>query len=526
MTTPSAPSSPRDAARAWWPSLAVALAALAAYLVLAPGVSGDRDSSEFTLALALDGVPHPTGYVAWTRAGHAFVALVHALGAPWAWAANAWSALGAATAVGLLHALAVRLGAGHTALPPAARIALPLLPVAALVLNPAWIAVATLAEVYSWHVAWALATALLAHVGMTRRAAPEPVRLAIGWGLLCGAGLAHHATALLVAVPLTVALVRVRPLPPRALAWGAAALAAVPLASLLALRAAAHSGGPALWPALEDSWASVWAHATGAQYRGFFGRFAPEPLEAALLAEAVFPLLVPGLVTLVAMWRFTPAAAERAFAAGLLVAASAQSVFALGYGVEDPSPYFLPALAFALAGYAPLIGRLAAGSPAAARLARVLGVGMAIVALALLPGDWRRAAASRATLTGLDGFVHEQWLRITPDRALVLWPRDLYVRLREYQLLRGEKPGLEVYNPWLLAHPAVRRRFFARHGFDPLGDAVPSRAALLARAGESSEADRFVAAVAMRINARSPLPVVLFEPEVPRVTVLPKPARR
>ena len=41
--------------------------------------------------------------------GHLFVRIVHALGATWAYAANAWSAVGGAVAVYLLHRLALAL---------------------------------------------------------------------------------------------------------------------------------------------------------------------------------------------------------------------------------------------------------------------------------------------------------------------------------------------------------------------------------------------------------------------------------
>lgn len=125
---------------------------------------------------------------------------------------------------------------------------------------------------------------------------------------------------------------------------------------------------------------------------------------------------------------------------------------------------------------------------------------------------------------GLDGYLHEQWRAIPVERGLVLWPRDMYVRLHEYQLLRGERPGLEVLNPWLLSDPAVRRRFFARHGFDPLGDVAPDREALLARSGESPAAARYVTRLARRLAALSPEPVLVFEPEVPRITRVSRPA--
>src|SRR5262249_56008529 len=79
------------------------------YLLLAPAVPGDKDSGEFTLVLATNGVAHPTGYPLFTILGHGFVRIAHALGASWAYAANAWSALGGGVAMALFPAPPVRL---------------------------------------------------------------------------------------------------------------------------------------------------------------------------------------------------------------------------------------------------------------------------------------------------------------------------------------------------------------------------------------------------------------------------------
>jgi hypothetical protein len=498
----------------WWPiSLAVGAVALAFYLWLAPAVSGDRDSSEFTLVLALGGIAHPTGYVLYGLLGHAFVVAAHALGATWAFASNAWSALGGAFAMAFLYALGSRLARGGRALP--------LLPVALLLLNPAWTQVTTLAEVYSWHLAWVLALAACAFAWGAGEGRGSPTAPAV-WGLLCGLGLAHHATAVLVVIPMTVALWRARGFSLRELAWFGAALAAVPLASLALLRVHLFHPSPADWPALESSWASAWAHMTGAQYQGAFGRFAPEPMDRALIERCVFPFLFPGLLALAAGWLVTRRSRERTLLAGLLVAAVAQTAFAFGYGVEDPSSYFLPALALGLVGVVPVVAAAAASGRNALAGARAGVVALAIVAVALMPGWLHAARETRDTLVGLDRFVHEQWERIPVERGLVLWARDMYQRLREYQLLDGEKPGLEVWNPWLFTNPAVRRRFAAEHGFDPVGDLSISREDLMAPPGQAPGADGFLVAVIQRINVLTPLPVVLFEPEVPRVTVLGK----
>src|SRR5262245_56651528 len=112
---PPAPRSrdvPRAAARAApaptpaWVSVAVAAAILTLDLLLAPHVAGDGDSAELTVVLATLGLSHPTGYPLYTVLGHGFCTALLALGAGWEWAANAWSALGAAVAIGLWHRFA------------------------------------------------------------------------------------------------------------------------------------------------------------------------------------------------------------------------------------------------------------------------------------------------------------------------------------------------------------------------------------------------------------------------------------
>jgi hypothetical protein len=141
-------------------SAGIGVVALLVYLRLAPTVPGPGDSGEFTLVLATNGVPHPTGYPLYTLFGHLFVVTLHALGASWAFAANAWSAAGGALAVGFMHALASAWISPGAPMSGRARILIPLLPVSLFALNPLWTSEATLAEVHSWHLAWVLGAGL------------------------------------------------------------------------------------------------------------------------------------------------------------------------------------------------------------------------------------------------------------------------------------------------------------------------------------------------------------------------------
>jgi hypothetical protein len=109
------------------------------YLAMAPPVYGYKDSSEFTLALATGGVPHPTGYAIYAMLGHAFMLVAHRLGARWPYAANAWSAAGGAVAAGFLHALAARLIPATAPIGRFARSLIALIPASLFGLSPIWV---------------------------------------------------------------------------------------------------------------------------------------------------------------------------------------------------------------------------------------------------------------------------------------------------------------------------------------------------------------------------------------------------
>src|SRR5439155_23173455 len=126
------------------------LCAFALYVAVLPATPGVGDSAEFTLALGLAGVTHPTGYPLYILLGHPFVKALRALGLPWAAAANLWSAIGAAVAVVFL----VRFGQALVARGTRGRWAMVAAPAALIGLHPLWIFAATQAEVYSWWFAW------------------------------------------------------------------------------------------------------------------------------------------------------------------------------------------------------------------------------------------------------------------------------------------------------------------------------------------------------------------------------------
>jgi hypothetical protein len=502
-----------------WGSLAVGAVFLAVYLAWAPPVSGDKDSSEFTVVLATLGLAHPTGYALYTLLGHAFVIALHACGANWPWAANAWSALGGAVALGLWHALGARL-LRREGVSPGAAAALALLPAAAFGLNPSWAAEATLAEVNSWHLAWVAGACLftlatLEAVPARRGGAGWLARRAAAWGLIVGLGLSHHATSLLVVLPLTVALLAAA-WPARARSLAPGALALVPLAAAWGY-VWFRSFHPAAvqWGSLGPGLHETWNHVTAAGYRHYLGGFRPSPEQQSMLSSAVYPWLVPGLLA-VALWPFAKSPWSRGARLALAATALLQTAYVLGYGVSDPTSYFLPALALGLfvlpAAAATLVPVRRLGWPLAAIAA--LGLGVAT-------WSWNGVALRQRTMfVEADRFLRSMWQAVPIRRGYVLWDEDLSFRLVEYQQLGHQKPELVVVRPLLLMDAGARALFARRHGFDPLDGAPPPDDARADSPGRDRE---FAERIGEGINRGSPDSVILFLPREPSLRLLPKP---
>jgi hypothetical protein len=439
----------------------------------------------------------------------------HALGASWAYAANAWTALGGAVAIALLHRLGVALLAPVPSPGRGTRALLAALPAALLVFNPIWTYETTLAEVYSWHVAWALGAALcfVSTVRLVDRGGDARALLgrAALWGLLCGIGAAHHLTSVFVVGPLTLALLVVlaarRALTPGLVAAGLVC-GCVPLLSYGFLLWRASHPAAIGWPWLRPGVDGLIEHVTGHQYANRFGRFTPSPEQARFLAWYVWPFLFPGLGLLA--WRTVKAdgLAERAIAWGLAGSAVAATAYAFSYGVPDPSSYFLQPLAFGLAALVPVLGAgIASRSPGGAKAAAWAAGALALV----LWAPWLGIGAGRAALyVRFDRYVRSMWQAIPFDRAFVFWTNDMHYKLEERQLLDHEKPGIEIVNAGVLQGAEPRRRFIQAHGFDPIPPAAP--------AGDVE------GAIEERVNALSPLPVIHFDPEKGAVRLLKKAA--
>jgi hypothetical protein len=505
----------------------VALAALAVYVPMCPPVSGVGDGSEFTLVLATNGVTHPTGYPLYTLFGHLFCLLLHALGAPWALAANLWSAVGAAVAIGFLHALAMALIGAMPGVTGMFRLLVALVPAGLFAFQPILIGEATSAEVNSWSLAWVCAAAyvFLRLAGRVTSGEDHPQRLARAaalWGVVCGAGCANHLTSVLVSVPLTVGLAvllasrrRLRP----GLLLVAVAAGLVPLASYgIVVWRAWH---PALvqWPALGPTMASVLEHVTGAQYRHFIGYFDPAPDQREILARVGYPFTFPGLVLLLVGVARERQPERRIAWAALLVAALAVVLFTFRYGVPDPAPYLLPAMGLGAAAAAPALATLtrAPGRGGALRIGVLALAGLSVVV------PWIRGGLEqRRDLLEYEAMIRSMWSAVPADTAIVLWPDDRFIRLVEYQMLRGEKPALWIATPDMLLEDRTRAKLVERFGADPLeGIRVPRIRP--GSADEQSIIRRTLGSIVRNLNARTRVPVVWFDPSEPVVRRLRKP---
>jgi hypothetical protein len=419
----------------------------------------------------------------------------------WPLAANLWSAVGAAIAVSLYHALAVRLvPPGRIA--PLVSFLVALVTVSLMALNPVWLASSVQAEVYSWHAAWVAGSCLLALTFLRSISSTGNVssrRMFLGgfaWGIVAGIGLSHHVTSVFVLLPLTIALFVVlyrrgnwKPSLVPVVVIGAV----IPLASYGFLLFRAYNPAQFQWPLLEPSLASVLRVVRASDYAVLLGGFHPTPEQSRLLAGFIYPYVGGGLLLLLIIAvrrRFQPTAA---FLWSVLVAATAQVLFVFNYGVIDPAAFFLTPLMLVLLAIPIIAGSLLA------RLPRLVGVIAVVVLIVVMGASWvPTAKATRERCIQVDLILRERWKSIRFHRGFVLWLNDFYTHLKAYQILEGDRPGIQVENPNMLTWKAHRERFENEFGFDPL-EGLELR----------QQAD--VQWIPMNIDRQTELPVVDFQ---------------
>ena len=476
----------------WRWYLLPALVAVVVLLVVAPRALGEGDAPEFTLALALAGVPHPPGYPLYTLLGHGFVVAAHALGASWVFAAVLWSALAAAAATALIAMLCDRVIPEALALEPRARRVLVTGMALLVAFDPVFVRAGTQAEVHALHTAW-VAGSLLAGLAWWRARSAAGAGRGLAYGALLGAGLAHHPTALCVALPLAVlAVVRLRR-EQRPSVRAVAALvvgAIVPMLAYVFVAWRAQHAAAFQWPALEPGLTGWLDHVTGRIYRGYLGGFHPSEAEGRLLWTAIVPLAVPGTIAALAhARRGEDVAAWRAFAAALVL----QVAFTLRYGVSDPTAYFLPVLVISAAALTRTIASVASAPHANGPVALMASALAVVVAFTWVVPEYQHARR----IEDVDRSVRHALAALPFERGVVLWDSDAYVRLIAEQQLERRKPELIVLDPAMLTWKVERARAARLLGGDPL-QGLP--------AAESAD----VARVAANIARLTSLPVVDF----------------
>jgi hypothetical protein len=508
---PPPPPPPPESVPALW-SVGIGLLFLVVYLFLAPTVTGDQDASEFTLTLASGGIPHPSGYPIYAWCGYWFCFALHSLGLSYSYAANAWSAVGGGIAMGVFHALAARAPSPQAKVLRPVRMAIATITTVLVGLNPVWTANAAVAEVHSWHLAWVGTLALLFLIIVRGLREPWSNRrvalLVTAWGLLLGLGAAHHLSGIVFAAPLTVVLIMALMRSGR-WRWVHVPLLVAgtlpPLASYGYVFWRAMHPATFQWPPLERSREAALHHIMGGGYASYFGRFAPGDLQQTALSLYIYPFLFSGLLVLaIAAWAASPRS-ERLVRMGLLAAGVIQTTAAFLYGVPDPAAYFLPALWIAM-----LV--LPIGIAAARRSMRIMLIAAGAAGVVVAAVSWIRVAAERReSFAYVDAHLRALWRDIPYDRAIVIWPRDMYSRFIEYQRFDGLKPNLYVTQPNLLTYRGPRADFQRRFGFDPL-ERVQVRS--------EAELDRVLPE---SINRRTALPVVLVDRIGFAARTLPKP---
>jgi hypothetical protein len=244
---------------------------------------------------------------------------------------------------------------------------------------------------------------------------------------------------------------------------------------------------------LEASARGVFSHATGEIYRTFVGGFSPSEAERSLLLVGVAPVVLPGLLAAVlAAWRARHAVDGPPLLA-LAVAAGLQVVFALRYGVIDPSFYFLPVMLVSV-----VVGARLLVEVTARLTSPVLARGFALAAMSLAASAWVPPEFAHAQrVAAVDREVRAAFRALPFTRGIVVWHSDSYVRLLVHQILEGDQPGLVVINPAVLTWEPARRAQTQALGFDPL-------------AGMRLQTDRDLAGVPANIARQTPLPVVDF----------------
>ncbi|MBM2809556.1 MAG: conserved rane protein of unknown function [Chloroflexi bacterium] len=441
--------------------------ALGLYLrTTAPTISwahGGADGGDLITAAYLLGIPHPTGYPLWVLAAH--VATWVPVGDV-AFRVNAFSALCGALTVGLVAACTVKIAqrleaeSPPTLGPALAGSAAGL----AFAISPMLWSQSTIAEVMTMHTALVSALLLLA---LRVEGARQSKTTLFELGLVAGASLSVHRTALLSVLAVAPLLVR----PWRKTQWPQFAIAALGVAlglapyALLSLRAGAAPAADWGHPATIEAFLH---HVSGADY-GYLLTIVPLP--QALERFATIPHQVAEQFTwlgfgLVLLGGYRLATRDRNTSIALAVTFSANVVFALLYGGEGSESYLLPAFGVAAIwlglGLLALVdamrnhGFVVQTSVAAVCTAVLLVAGAQRAPSLDLSDDRQARTLAEATL-----------IAAAPDTMVFRSDDAAAFTLRYLQAVEGLRPDVAVVDPRLL------RFQWYRDGLETLYPSIP-----------------------------------------------------
>lgn len=454
----------------------VAVAALAT-LELYPGLPG-LDAGDFVTAAATLGVPHATGFPAYTAAAHAATLLPVANLASRVALGSAIASAVAAWAFTLAISRAVGLARGSVAV--------------ALAVAGAFVTVETLAlharvaEVYALN----LALVGLALVALERLRATGDLRWRSALAVLVALGVANHATSRLFAIPLFVASIAFARAGTRtrglgvALALGLGVLGAYAYLPAAALRGAEHAWGDPSTPA------RLWAHLNASDIReAYAGQMVPtvysfgvwSRVAATALWDGLGPLLLLAPLGLVAAGR-RAGIGTAALLATLLALDFGYSVVLNPMGLRDAQNAQLAATLLAALGGASIgvaleaaLGRaLVAAGPAERRpplalAIGALGLGLTGVLACLLTRPAPRPDGSASDWSAEDlACVH---FGLAAPRAVTVPATDSTVAAWLYSdVALDARPDLTVIGAHLLSDDAALARALT---FQPL-QVIPS----------------------------------------------------
>jgi hypothetical protein len=457
--------------REWLGAAALCLLTFAVYwLSLAPTITWQHDgadSGDLATAVAVGGVPHPSGYPTYLALAEIFRALP--LGSDVAYRLNLMSAVCAAAAAGLLSLAieqSLRDKPGESAHQPADFVEASAA-VAALVFAfsaPLW-SQAVIAEVYALN---ALCVALLVWLALRVRAGHEG-ELA-GMCVATGLALGNHLSVLFV-LPLVAALVWPaywRQGRGRRVALVLLIAAGLSVYGLLPWRAAAHP--PVNWGGA-DQWAGLRWLVNGEVYQDYMfslpWSYAGNRM-LALTQITVRALAWWGVPVALWGWRLM-LRRDRALAIGSLLTVTLFAVYAVGYNTADSYIYLLPAFMLMSVWLAwGLLDLLRLAAPGLRRA----GLAWALLILPLTSAALNFPAMSlRNDRTALD-FAEEALIQAAPN-ALVLVDDDRHTFALWYvRYALGQRPDIAIVNVNLLGYDWYQASLAKAHpGLPPSSDA-------------------------------------------------------